>query len=367
MKMPTCPIALRTHRPLHARRCAWLLAALIVLPGLASGQAAAVQEDLPLFEMDGVEVVYSDTRFAPEYSAAVPTFSYYDAPTLPRGELILALEFMDRYRESPVPGAVKWAGILHFPLLDGFERPHIKWLCLYFYDDRMFGYDPSARYEYERRFAVPIPYEDRLKPAVLLQFAESYVESVFPEGFDEVYIEESFDPDDPDGDFCGGGEYYDIPAGRIAPVFSSQQGLQPKDLVRLIYQYSEDPNPRPDADPVMGSGPRAPRAPFSWKALWQEIGTAPDHFETARLLVAPRWGQKVVFHYSSRPFFFMRKAATQEALLFNINTRVFAYHPQFGVWRTDATVHDLAEVDTFYAKLRFPGISQIDRVEFKFD
>ena len=318
----------------------------------------------PVYDLEDFDVIASATDFAPEFSRAVPSFSFYETPDLPNGELILALFFVDRYRETPVPGAVKWAGILHFPVLDGYDRVYLKWICLYAYDDRLFGYDPSAFTESQRRFAVPIRFEDRLNPRVLARFAHRFVDTVFAAD-SEDWIADDFD--DFDDDAAGGGGWsggMDIPAGRIAPVYASQRGTPPDELVRLVFQYIEDPNPHPSAEAAIGGMHQRTRRPISLRSLLAELASAPDHLATASELLSPRWNQRVVFHHTQRPFFFVRKEQAEEVLLFNVSTRVFAYHPEFGVWRTDATVFDLTRPQDFLSKLKVPGIRHVNRVEF---
>jgi hypothetical protein len=257
-----------------------------------------------------------------------------------------------------IPGSVKWSGILHFPIIDSYERPRLKWLCLYFHGDRMYGYDPAARYESERQFAVPIRFEDRLQPAVLATFAASYVQSIFPGG-EELY---ESDPDPDSGDFGGELQFFDVPPGRIAAVFPADHGLPPIELVKMIYQYTGTADPTASA--TMGPPADYAAGRLSWREFWQKVGTAPDYVEVARQLVAPRWGQKVIFHYMRDRWLLGEKPAQQTVLLFNVGLRVFSYHPDYGVWRTDATIHDLADARSLPAKLRFPGVPRIQRVEF---
>jgi hypothetical protein len=344
-----------------------LLAGILLSGSSLFGQAASSPDsDLPLFDLPEVEVIHSETEFAPIFSGDMPTFSHYEAPQLPRGELILALEFMDQYRDNPVPGQYKWAGLLHFPIIDGHDRAHIKYICLYLYDSRMFAYDPTAMREYERRFAVPIQYGDRMNRDVLFRFAQSYVQSIFPGGEEMYYFEEAVDPEDPGAGFEETIEYIDVPPGRIAPIFSSQRGKKPEELVRLIYRYSEEPNPQPDTEVRMGRLDKDDKdEPFSWAAFWEELTAVPDPIEVARQLVAPRWARKAVFHYPQDILFLWKIQARQTVLLFNIGMRIYAYDPDFGVWRTDATISDLnGDEPPPVGKLKYPGVDQLDRVEF---
>ncbi|MCC5839387.1 MAG: hypothetical protein JJT96_04610 [Opitutales bacterium] len=360
----------RSFPPLHPGKAAprsrgpvlrRLLGALIlVLQPLAAGDV----DNLPIVDLEDFAVIYSATDFAPAFSREVPSFSFFETPKLPKAELIHALHFVDRYREARVPGPVKWIGILHFPVLDGYERVHLKWICLYVYDGRLFGYDPSALSEQQRRFIVPIRYEDRLNPRVLARFANSYVGSVFAAGAEDWTGDDFDDPDDADGGFGSSSFENEIPASRIAPVYASQRGVPLDELVRMVYQFIEDPNPDPAETGEIGRQHPAPRTNLNLRSLLSELTTTPDHLETARQLLAPRWSQRVVFHYTRRPFFFVSRAATEEALIFNVSTQIFAYHPQFGVWRTDATVHDLSDPKRFLSRLRIPDIREVKRVEF---
>jgi hypothetical protein len=325
----------------------------------------AKDENTPLFDFEEFVVNYHPTDFAPAFRVENPQFTYYESPQLDRGELILALEFMDRYREGVIPGQHKWSGMLHFPVVDGEDRMHLKWLCLYFYNDRMFGYDPSSEYKSDRRFFVPISYENRLDKDVLFQFASSYVESIYPAREDEIYLyENEVDPYDPDSGFTEVIETIYIDAGRIAPVLSSQKGKDAKQLVRLIYQYGVDPNP--DAGTTVAFGPPEDfgKSEFSWAAVGEELLGYKDNIEIARQLLAPRWSQKIYFHYTRDLWILPDQEAKVSALLFNIGTRLYVYSPKYGVWRTGATINDLAQRERLTAKLKYPGINEIDRVEF---
>lgn len=366
----TSPTVSSSHHPLHPGKTALrprgrhlrrLLCALaLALHPLAADDA----DNLPIVDLEDFAVIYSTTDFAPAFSPEVPSFSFFETPALPKAELIVALHFVDRYREASIPGPVKWIGILHFPVLDGYERVHLKWICLYVYDGRLFGYDPSANREQQRRFIVPIRFEDRLNPRVLARFANSYVGTVFAAGTEDGIDDDFDDPDDADGGFGSSSFENDIPAGRIAPVYASQRGVPPDDLVRMVYQFIEDPNPNPVETGEIGRHHPAPKTDLSFRSLLSELVATPDHLETARQLLAPRWSQRVVFHYTSRPFFFVSWAATEEALIFNVSTRIFAYHPEFGVWQTDATVHDLSDAKRFLSRLRIPNIRDVKSVEF---
>ncbi|MEX0325382.1 MAG: hypothetical protein AB3N33_04770 [Puniceicoccaceae bacterium] len=325
-----------------------------------------ISEDDPLFDLEEFVVNYHPENFAPAFRVKSPQFTYYEQPKLERGDLVLALEFMDRYRESLIPGQYKWACMLHFPVIDGEERPHLKWLCLYFYNDRMFGYDPGAEYESDRRFFVPISYEDRMKSDVLFQFASSYVEEVFPERTEEIIIYEDMVLDDEEeyGYTEETWETIDIPAGRIDGVLQSQKGKRPEELVRLIYRYGEDPNPGRDAESAFGKAEDVGKEKFSWSDYWDELTGYYDNIEVASEMLAPRWTQKLYFHYTKDLWILPDYHGKASALAFNIGTRVYVYSPKYGVWKTDATIHDLSDREAFADKMKYPGLKEIDRVEF---
>ena len=342
----------------------WLILAL-----WPAGQSLAQEPEsaMPEFDLEEVPVIHSETRFRPKFSKEVTTFSFYEQPELPRGELILALEFMDRYRDSPIPGSFKWAGLLHFPVIDGREQTYLKYICLYFYDDRMFGYDPTARYDSERRFAVPIQYEDRMNDEVLFRFARSYVESIFPADQDIFYMDEYYDPEDPSMGYEQTMEFIDIPEGRIAPVLPSQKGKQPEELVQLVYLFSMSPNLDAGTAKALGPGEDFTRWPeYSWSAFWDAVTAAPpDPITTARSLVAPRWSRIAEYRYPKKILLLWEIEAHKRVLLFNIGEKVYAYHPRFGVWRTGAMLADVeGDGKNLSGMLRYPGIKVLPEIVF---
>jgi hypothetical protein len=321
-------------------------------------------KELPVFELDAFDVIEDAKGFSPAFLKEVPTFTYYEQPDLPRGELILALEFMDRYRDAAVPGSVKYASLLHFPVIDGYDQLHLKWICLYFYADRMFGYDPGAQQEQERRFYVPIRYEDREKPQVLFQFAQSYVESVFPGGQEEFYMDEMLDPDDPTAGYEQVVEYIDIPPGRIESILPSEREMTSEELVRLVYRYREDP--QVGAPISLGENKQGKTEdPFSWADFWSEMTTNPDPLEVAGQLLVPRWSRIAHFKYPRRILTLWQMEAKERVLLFNIGMRIYAYDEEFGIWKTDATVTDINEKRPLGGLVRYPGVGEIPVVEWE--
>ncbi len=330
----------------------------------AWGQQNVIAEDqLPLFDLDEVEVLYSPTDFAPTFAEDSPEMSYYDVPALPHGDLVLALEFMDRYRETQVPGSVKWSGMLYMPVIDGEERPWLKWLCLYYYNDKMYGYDPTPQMSYNQRFLVPIQYEDRKNPEVLYRFAANWVEIAFPEWEEEYYLYELDDPTDPDSFGQEIIETIFIPAGRIEGFLSSHKDRDPKDLVRLIYEYSEMPNQGAGTASQYGEAKNVGKSQFTWDSFIKGITEYEDYIDQAAVLLKPRWTQRVRFHYE-KGFLFWDINARSRGLLFNIGTKVFIYSPRWGVWRTSATIYDLDYPETLHTKLHYPGVEEVIRVEF---
>ena len=362
---------------------------LFVHGGIAAMKTIDFTE-LPVIDLEEFEVIYNRTDFSPSFSFKSPNFTYYDVPELPKGELIMALDFIDRYRQSTVPGQHKWAGLLTFPMIDSQERRLIKWLCLYMYDDVMYGYDPTPRdeaasrimtttilgpmvvqndpnlqLEWNRRFVVPVRYEERTDKSVLYRFAESYVESVSPEAEDYFNTTEFFDE-------SGYVEEFAIltQESRIAPIVSSQKGKEPEDLVRLVYQFYQEPNPGRMTDPTMGPDDDFMRITWdfgldlSGENIKKELGgfKVHDYIDLAKNLVAPRWSQKVTFHYNKN-FLFWELYNKSSILLFNIGNKLYAYSPRYGVWKTDAIAAHLNDPELLKTKLKYPGIEHVESIE----
>lgn len=326
--------------------------------------------ELPVIELDEYEVIYSRTDFMPQFRFKSPQFTYYEVPDLPRGDMILALNFIDQYRQNDVPGKYKWAGLLNFPIMDGYGIGHIKWLCLYMYDDVMYGFDPAADRESDRRFVVPIRFEDRLKASVLYQFAESYASTIFPETIDSFlpgYNGDAWDYAAASSNLI----VQEIEAGSIQPILDSQRDKEPTDLVRIVYQFFQNPNPNQSADPTMGPDDNyiwntywSFGLDLSWETINRELGgvIVSDELQRAQSLVAPRWSQKVVFHYDKR-LLLWNLDNISSIMLFNVGKGLFAYTPRLGVWRTDATVAHLENPELLKSKLRYPGIRNVERIE----
>ena len=364
--------------------------ALLAVPASSAPIKTFDFSELPVIDLEEFEVIHNRVDFSPSFSYQSPNFSYFDVPELPHGDLILALEFIDRYRQSMVPGEHKWAGLLNFPMIDGNERRINKWLCLYMYDGVMYGYDPTPRdeaasrivtstimgpmtvsqdqnlqTEWNRRFVVPVTFEERTNPSVLYRFAESYVETVASETEDYFNSTEIFDE-------SGYMEEFAIitPAARIAPIVSSQKGREPEDLVKLVYQFYQQPNPGMLSDGSMGPDDNYLRIDLTFgldlsgETVKKELGgfKVHDYIDLAQQLVAPRWSQKVTFHYK-QGFLFWDLSNTSSILLFNVGNRLFAYSPRYGVWKTDAHAAHLADIDLLKTKLKYPGIENVERIE----
>ncbi len=341
----------------------FLTAVLLAAVSTFAQQNRSRDDQLPLFELDEVEVIYSPTDFAPSFGGDAPQLSYYEVPSLPGGDLILALEFMDRYRDTLVPGRVKWAGMLLFPVIDGEERKLMKWLCLYYYNDKMYGYDPSGKFDEEKRFFIPIKYEDRRNQDVLFRFATNFVEDVFPERDEEYYYVETSDPTDPDAYFEETWDTITIPAGRIDGFLTSHKGKEPRDLVRIVYEHSEIPNPGMGSRATMGEPEKVGKKKFTWASFIEEFKAPDDQLDLAAELLKPRWTQRVRFIYENKLLFWDIKARSR-GLLFNIGTKIYTYSPKWGVWRTKATIYDLEDRKALAAKLEYPGVSKVLDVEF---
>ncbi|NDV63183.1 hypothetical protein G0Q06_12025 [Puniceicoccales bacterium CK1056] len=329
---------------------------------LHAQQSNSNGENLPTFDLDAVEVVHSETNFAPDFSSDSPSFTYFELPELPKAYLILVLEFMDQYREATIPGRQKWAGVLSFPIIDGYGNEFMKLICLYMYDDRMFGYDPAPPSESDRRFAVPIQYTDRGNQDVLFRFATSYVDRMYPGGDEEIWYEESGDPEDPEAWQEGYYETISVDPGRIAPVLSSQKGMKDEQLVKLIYRYSA-PNPNPTVKPLLGRIKDATKEPFSWKAFFGEMGPPPDPLEVAASLVSPRWSGILKLHFDQSFLVLFQWKVSRKIMLFNIGQRIYAYDPRLGVWKTNGTLDDIQNIQVFTEKLNHPEIPKIAEIE----
>lgn len=315
---------------------------------------------MPLFELDEYIVEHEEQGFAPFFEEESPSLSFFNIPELPRGDLIIALEFMDRYRESSMPGAFKWAGILSFPVIDGYDKEWIKLICLYVYNGRLFGFDASGNTGWSRRFAVPIQLEDRANADVLYRFAESFVEAVYPGGEEEVWIEDGFDEED---SISEGGSYesFYIEPGRIAPVLNAQRGLSERELVKLIYQYSE-PNVAAASEARFGPPEGVGRPSFSWESIKASL-EPPDYISTAAELVSPRWHAIVQIFHDKKILGLFDAKGRHRVLLFNIGTRLYAYDANAGLWRTHARIEDLKSTKTLHKKLNYPGITALSGVE----
>jgi hypothetical protein len=128
-----------------------------------------------------------------------------------------------------------------------------------------------------------------------------------------------------------------------------------------------DPNPGKAAEVAFGKGEDFGKTKFDYGSVWDELVGYRNNIHIARQLLAPRWSQKIYFHYTKNLWILPDMEAKASALAFNIGTRIYVYSPKYGVWRTGATIDDLNDRKQFAAKLRYPGIDEIDRVEFVSD
>ncbi len=134
-----------------------------------------------IFDLDEFEVL-GQTLGRPDlvFRTESPRISYYTPPELPNGELIVTLDFMDRCVTSLVPEPTKWAVIISFPWIDGNDRRHVEWLCLYLWDGRIYGFCPTAKFDWDMRFVVPISVDRKTDSEELYSMASNYVETISP-------------------------------------------------------------------------------------------------------------------------------------------------------------------------------------------
>ncbi len=343
---------------------------------------SAIQaEDMPetegeVFDLDPREV-YAQKLEQPDlvFKVESPRLTYYEPPELPRGELILALDFIDRYREAAVPGEIKWAALVNFPWVDGYEGKHIQWLCLYLWDGTIYGFNPTAEYDLEMRFVYPVPFEKREDRAELYAMAQQYVERISPEDMQIIYLEDIYGPQefttDPETgeldvtgeDYSNEVEYIDIPAGRIEGWLPSHKGKDNLELVTMPYQFIENPNENRTELGVMGPSEQYQEDHSFWNKHFSfKIEPRDKPFETARELLKPRWSCRAVLYYEKDVLFFKDVNHKAEVLLFNIGPSIWAYHTRYGVWKTKATVAMLSE-GRGSDMITYPGIEKPNRVQ----
>jgi hypothetical protein len=347
---------------------------------LALAALTVMAEEMPktegeVFDLDPREV-YAQKLEQPDlvFKVESPRMAYYEPPELPRGELILALDFIDRYREEAVPGEVKWAAIVTFPWVDGYEGKHIQWLCLYLWNGTIYGFNPTAEYDSEMRFVYPVPFEKREDRVELFAMAEQYVERISPEDMQVIYMEDIYGPQefetDPEtGELTYSDEYYsndveyiDIPAGRIEGWLPSHQGKKDLELVTMPYQFIENPNKNQTIAGTMGPSEQYQEDNSFWNKHFSfKIEKREEPFDTARELLKPRWSCRAVLHYEKDVLFFKDVNHKAEVLLFNIGSSIWAYHTRYGVWKTKATVAMLSE-GRGANMITYPGIEEPERV-----
>ena len=319
-----------------------------------------------VLELDPFTVETERGPTAPRFGVPTPSFAYYELDELENGSMIYALEFMDRYRELPVPGAVKWAGILHFPWVDGYGRGTLQYICLYIYDDRMYGYNPSGDFDSQERFYVPLRFQDRMDPERLCQLASTFVDDLSPSHEVELVVpvvDESFS-DEGESVYAEYEEYeyVEIPAGRIAGFMPSDRGLEPRELVHMVYQMKGE---TVSTAPVeIGKTPREPQKGLKFGRLFnQPMGVQRD-FLVARKLLEPRWAQRVIINYEKDTLFFGEVTRKRQVLLFNIGRSIYAYYPRFGIWKTEARLDDIMTPGAANGKVSYPGGAEETRIQF---
>lgn len=362
--------------------CGLGLAVVLISGGLAQA------DNSEIFDLDELEVIGREAE-QPDlvFKVESPQLAYYTPPKLPKGEVILALDFIDRYKDAPVPGPAKWAAIISFPWIDGRQQRFVEWLCLYLWDDRVYGFSPTAKFERNMRFAIPISVARKTDPEVLYALAENFVEEISPADVEMIYIENLSDSLDAfsAGNITGSDpaatdgfsdqmleamityevEYIDIPAGRIEGWRPMDKGKRKEELVSLVYVYEKDPNPDQVVSGAMGPDEQYKEANSFWKKNFTfDFSRSPDPFEIARELLKPRWSIRAILHYEKDVLFFKDVDHKAEVLLFNVGRPIFAYHPRYGVWRTDATMDMIAE-GRGSDMITYPGVEKPMRVQLR--
>lgn len=94
------------------------------------------------------------------------------------------------------------------------------------------------------------------------------------------------------------------------------------------------------------------------------MGPLPDPVGLAAELVKPRWSQVANFHYDQSFLGLVEWKAKRRVLLFNIGMRIYVYDDELGVWRSDARLEDLRDLESLREKLNHPRIKGIQEVEF---
>lgn len=347
----------------------WVLGA--IGPGNPPGAGAAPAESATptaeeVVNLAEVSITAPGTaRVSLDVRVPSPRFSYFEQKPLPNGGLLYALDFIDRYRDAIIPDLVKWAAIVYFPWRDGRERGYRQWMVLYRYNGQIYAFDPLAMGGTDRqRWATSLRWEDRQKPSALLELAQAYVEEIAPASSDIVEVPLAASEDVPGDDSSW--EWEDIEAGRVEGVLPSEVGREPVDLVQTIYIHEENPNPTASGEGEFGPSPGTPRsASFRWRDLFASPDGETDFFRRAAILLQPRLSQRVVLHYRQNILFFSRVRQRVTLLLFHVGERLYVYHPDYGVWRTEATLNDIRPPFVDLAQ-RIPYLDKIqpERVEF---
>ncbi|MDP0498835.1 MAG: hypothetical protein Q7P63_01935 [Verrucomicrobiota bacterium JB022] len=350
--------------------------------GLASHLCSQEPQDKAVYDLDAYVIEDTNREFTPDFKTETPRLTYFEKPRLPNGEFILALAFIDRYAVSATPDAYKWAGILSFPWVDGLGQHSVEHICLFYYDQKLYGWAPSDEEEH-RRFTAPLEPADLHRPYALLKFANGYLAEVSPAGErwmssrssrDGQYLELS------DNYFrrTGGGMptpenfaesegglqklLVKFDAGRVAPPGSGGSHTKLEDLVSIYYYFLEMPNKTLGESPIYGPEPGLERKGIDWGAIVgrQPVSTG-DAFKTARELLGERWSQPA--RVKMRPQGALDNLPSYErVLLFSVDDSVYAYTMENGVWNTEITLGQLQAGDV-EEKLAYPGGYTVEGVE----
>jgi len=232
---------------------------------------------------------------------------------------------------------------------------------------------------------LPISVDRKTDPEELYSMASNYVDEISPADVQVIYMEELYGSsdaysssgsgfDDPSGgfsdpmedmDYSTEVEYLDIPAGRIEGWRPIDKGKKREELVSVVYQFIKDPNPDSVASGAMGPDEQYIEANKFWKKNFSfDFSPSPHPFETARELLKPRWSMIAILHYEKNILFFKDVNHKAEVLLFNIGQAIFAYHPRYGIWRTEATIFMIAE-GRGSDLITYPGVEKPMRVQLR--
>lgn len=302
---------------------------------------------------------------APNFRLQSPSFAYQNQPELPNGGLILALNFIDGYRELDVPGSEKWAGILQVPYFDARERFRYAWVVTYAYADGLWGYLPEAPTRALARFKLPLAVDQRFDLEKLAEIVGVMIQKITEE-WPQSPISgwQSDDDDGMDYDY----DDWDPMYGRIGGV-GDAAGLPPEELVRYIYQYSGDA-----LGGAVGSRYGPPedleRRRFSFRDLFTTYPPETRHLSIAKKLLEPRWSLALKVEVTlPRPLPFLPHGKrTHNILFFAVGNRLLAYSPSIGVWMQNASADSITSSQALIDAMVLPGghrPSNVDVLDLK--